>query len=282
MPVVHVLGNLILFGLFIAIGVWLSRSKRGAVIGVGLSGLVALLSVVLAVRPGWAVTVLPYENLTYYDNVYPLAFGLFAPCVWAFINTFGQGVRMVFWCGLLFVLSLFPFRYHIAPLSHSGGTSIDADGVCRQSDDYNCSAAALVTMLRMYGVDCTEAEAIVLAGTKDGQGTEALGLYRALRHFDDEVQGSARINHFEADELLTHPGPAIILVGLPSRGRAHNAAAYGRQNNWVANFYHDVVYLGIDPDDPQRVLIADPDMGIESWRQSDLRFLYRGQAVMYE
>jgi hypothetical protein len=43
-----------------------------------------------------------------------------------------------------------------------------------------------------------------------------------------------------------------------------------------------LVYLGPDPDRRQHVLVADPDVGLKSRRVSDLRFLFRGQAVMYE
>ncbi|MEZ6193047.1 MAG: hypothetical protein R3C45_17380 [Phycisphaerales bacterium] len=45
--------------------------------------------------------------------------------------------------------------------------------------------------------------------------------------------------------------------------------------------YHDVVFMGSDPDDPDRVLIADPDMGLESWPVEHMRYLFRGVAVMY-
>ena len=282
MPTIHIIGNLTLFALAAVVGWHLSRRKRTALIGIGLAGAVALASLILALRPGWAVTVLPFSDLTFYDNIYPLAFGLFFPCVWPFVDTSARRVRMALWCTLMLGLALIPYRFNIATPATSGGTFIDHDGVCIQSFDYNCSAASVVTLLRHYGVETTEAKAIVLAGTKDGKGTEALGLYRALRHYEDQVQADVTIEHGSADTLLKSPGPAIILVGLPNRGRPPEAAAYGKRNNWPPGFFHDVVYLGLDPDDEDFVRIADPDVGLERWRVTDIQFLYRGQAVRYE
>jgi len=281
MPTLHILGNLLLICLAVLLGWSLSRRKKTALVGIGLSGVVGLASLILAIRPGWAVTVMPFDDLTFYDNIYPLAFGLFFPCVWHFVDTSARRVRMALWCALLLGLTLVPFRYNAAAMATSGGTFIDQDGVCIQSYDYNCSAASVVTLLRHYGVECTEAEAIALAGTKDGKGTEALGLYRALRHYESQARADVIIQHGSADALLNSTGPAIILVGLPNRGRPPEAAAYGRLNNWPPGFFHDVVYLGLDPDDPNYVRIADPDVGMERWRVTDIHFLYRGQAVRY-
>lgn len=283
MPSVHILGNLLLIAVFGFLGWALARRKRSAIVGIGLSGLAALLSVVIAVRPDLVVAVVPYHDLTFYDNLYPLAIVLFVPCVWHFVNTRALRVRMVFWCGLLFVMSLHPYSYHIAPLAESGGTFIDDDGVCRQTSDYTCSAASVVTLLRTYDVQASEAEAVELARTKEGKGTESLGLYRALRHYADRVDGHVTtVRRISMDELLNRTEPAIILVGLPSLGRSRAAAAFGRENNWPIGIYHDVVYMGPDPEHTGRVLIADPDVGLESWPTDHLRYLFRGQAVMYD
>ncbi len=285
MPTVHVIGNAFLIVLFAVLGWRLARSRNGAILGILISGGVAFIALIIAIRPDIIVMFVPYRDLTFYDNLYPLAGALFFPCVWWFVKTRGQRVRMVLWCGLLFVLSLQPYSYHLAKQAPSFGTNIDKDGVCRQTSDYNCSAASIVTLLHTYGVECTEDQAIELARTKWGKGTEGLGLYRALRHFEDQKPlfgCKTRLTHLSLEQLLQSTEPAIILVGLPSRGNAPNAAAYGRQNDWMPGFYHDVVFIGLDPDDNNRTLIADPDMGIESWPIADLRFLFRGQAVMYE
>ncbi len=90
------------------------------------------------------------------------------------------------------------------------------------------------------------------------------------------------IGHITMGELLRRTDPAIILVGLPRYGQSHTASAFGRDNNWPTGIYHDVVFMGMDPDHQDRVLIADPDMGLESWPVDHLGYLFRGVAVMYE
>lgn len=283
MPVPHIFGNLLLVAMFAMAGWLLSRKKRTAIAGIGLSGLAASVSVVIAVRPDLIVAVVPYRDLVFYDNLYPLAIVLFVPCVWYFVNSRALRVRMVLWCGLLFAMSLLPYGDHFAPPVTSGKTHIDADGVCRQSSDFTCSAASVVTLLHAYEVSASEAQVIDLAQTKRGKGTQGLGVYRAIRHYADQIEGrSATIKHIALDELMQRTEPAIILVGLPSRGRTRAASAFGRDNNWPIGIYHDVVFMGPDPEHADRVLIADPDMGMERWPVDHLRYLFRGQAVMYE
>lgn len=46
-----------------------------------------------------------------------------------------------------------------------------ADGVCRQSTDYTCVAASLVTVLQKYGIETSEGEMARLSYTGVGQGT---------------------------------------------------------------------------------------------------------------
>jgi len=284
MPLIHVVGNTALITLSLVAGMWLAKRRRTALIGVGLSGLIVLLGVLIARRPGWAVAILPLSDLVFYDNLYPVGAVLFVPCIWRFVKPRRRAlrVRMAIWCGLACLLCLVPYQDHLTADAVSGGTIFNLEGVCIQSYEYNCSAASMVTLLKLHGVDCTEAEAVDLARTKEGRGTEALGLYRALRAFEPEVKKRAVIRHGSADDLLQTEGPAIILVGLPGGGRSSAAAAYGKRNNWPAGFYHDVLYLGLDPADPNYVRIADPDVGMERWRVEDIRFLYRGQSLMYE
>lgn len=282
MPTIHVLGNLLLIITLGSLGWWLSRRSGSAVIGIGLSGLLALMAVLIAVRPDLIVKLVPFRDLAFYQNLYPSTVVLFVPCAWRFVRTRSQRVRMAVWCALLFVMSFQPYTYPLAAQARSGGTHIDSDGVCMQSNDYTCSAASVVTLLGTYGVEATEADAIDWARTKHKKGTQSLGLYRALRHYADHVGGrDAVVGHITLEALLERTEPAIVLVGLPSRGRSVASAAFGRDNNWPIGIYHDVVFMGMDPEHPGRVLIADPDMGLESWPVEHLGYLFRGVSVMY-
>jgi hypothetical protein len=283
MPTVHIFGNLSILVLAASVGWFLSRRKATALAGIGLSGFSSALAVLLAVRPDIVVGLVPYSDMAFYSNFYPVTVALFVPCAFAFVKTRRQRARMAVWCGLLFLMSFKPYDYHFFPLAQSPMTVIDGDGVCRQTSDYTCSAAALVTFLGLYEVDITEADAIVMARTRSGHGTMSLGLFRALG-IQAERAGDYRasLGHLTADELINRNGPAIILVGLPARGQTRAAAAFGRNNNWPIGIYHDVVFMGTDPDRNGHVLIADPDMGLESWPIDHLEYLFRGVAVMYE
>lgn len=283
MPNVHIIGNLLILVLAGTVGWFLSRRKGTALLGIGLSGISCALAVLLAVRPDIVVRLIPYSDMAFYSNFYPMTIALFVPCAFAFVKTRRQRLRMAVWCILLFLMSFKPYDYHFFPLAQSPMTIVDGDGVCRQSSDYTCSAASLVTFLRLYEVDITEADAIEMARTRSGHGTMSLGLFRALSIQAKHAGGyRAAIGHMTTEELLNRNGPAIILVGLPARGQSHAAAAFGRSNNWPTDIYHDVVFLGTDPDHNDRVLIADPDMGLESWPIDHLEYLFRAVAVMYE
>lgn len=277
------MGNLWILILAGAVGWLMSRRKGAALVGIGLSGVSCVLAVLLAIRPDVVVRLIPYSDLTFYSNLYPLTIVLFVPCAFAFVKTRRQRLRMTVWCTLLFLMSFKLYDHHYYSLAESPVTMIDGDGVCRQSNDYTCSAASLVTYLRLYEVGITEAQAIEMARTKSGHGTTSLGLYRALRiQAEDAGDRHTTIYHITTGELLRRNAPAIILVGLPSRGQSSSAAAFGRDNNWPAGVYHDVVFMGTDPDHDGRVLIADPDMGLESWPVDHLEYLFRSVAVMYE
>src|SRR5215471_20022654 len=51
-------------------------------------------------------------------------------------------------------------------------TRVDANGVCRQSNDYTCAPAAAVTALRKLGLPAEEGELAILAHTSSLTGTE--------------------------------------------------------------------------------------------------------------
>jgi len=80
-------------------------------------------------------------------------------------------------------MSVWPFlapafnRNYLAQLQ----TKIDADGVCRQSNDYNCGPAAAVTALRRLDLAADEGEIAILAHTSSATGTPPDILSRALQ-----------------------------------------------------------------------------------------------------
>lgn len=139
--------------------------------------------------------------------------------------------------------SVWPF---LAPafnrrLQASFKANIDADGICRQSTEYNCGPAAAVTALRHFGLPALEGEIAILAHTSTAIGTppdllsDALqrrfaqdGLTSDYRHFSSVselnqdgimlavIKFGFLVDHYVAVLEATE---AAIVVGDPFRGR---------------------------------------------------------------
>lgn len=89
-------------------------------------------------------------------------------------------------CALMVVLtamSVVPFLAPAFNRSYLTGlkTRFDADGVCRQSNEYTCGPAAAVTALHKLGVPAEEGETAILAHTSSLTGTEPDVLAKVLQ-----------------------------------------------------------------------------------------------------
>jgi len=60
-------------------------------------------------------------------------------------------------------------------------TNMDSDGICRQSNEYNCGPAAAVTALRKLGFPAEEGQLAILARTSSAVGTPPDMLAKALQ-----------------------------------------------------------------------------------------------------
>jgi len=69
-------------------------------------------------------------------------------------------------------------------------TSIDGDGICRQSNEYSCGPAAAVTALRTLGFPAEEGQLAILARTTSATGTPP------------DMLASALQNHYGKDGLI--------------------------------------------------------------------------------
>jgi hypothetical protein len=90
---------------------------------------------------------------------------------------------------IVFQMSVWPV---LAPAFNRGylarlQTRIDGNGICRQSNDYNCGPAAAVTALRRLGFHAGEGEIAILAHTSTAVGTSPDILARELQsHYGKE------------------------------------------------------------------------------------------------
>jgi predicted double-glycine peptidase len=79
--------------------------------------------------------------------------------------------------------SVLPFLMPVFAYAHLSGleTKIDHDGVCLQSNEYNCGPAAAVTILRKIGIPAEEGELALRAHTTRFSGTPIDSLCAAIR-----------------------------------------------------------------------------------------------------
>jgi hypothetical protein len=281
MPGIHIAGN-VLFGLMcLAAGILLARRKKtGANIGLGLAAFIFLGHFVLNARPDLHLRFLPSPDLIFYTNLFPFAVLMAVPCFGALSKSRGQKARVAVLAAALIILSLFDYRYFLAPLAETRGTIIDQNGICLQTSNDTCSAAAAVTLLNLYGIDATEQQVVDVALTKKGRGTRHLGLVRALSLLTvEQSHGFVRIEKMTVNELVAFNHPAIIRVGVPKHPVLTVHRELVKKYNWTPGFVHDVVFLGVDPNDANYVWIGEPQFGLERWPIRHLRALYDGFAV---
>ena len=140
-------------------------------------------------------------------------------------------------------MSLWPFLAPAFNRAHLAGliTQIDGNGICRQSNDYDCGPAAAVTALRKLGFPAEEGQIAIWAHTSSATGTPPdilaqtlqdhygrQGLtseYRVFKDWNDLKKGGGLtlvvIRYtFWVDHYLTvlEVADDHILAGDPSRG----------------------------------------------------------------
>ncbi len=130
-----------------------------------------------------------------------------------------------------------------------------------QSQDYSCVPAACTTSLRMLGVQTTEREMAALTETRAGSGATLL---RALNGVSARLEGTgieAQLLEPTYKQLINLEPP--ILTPL----------------QYEATRLHMVTLLQVRPD---RVVIADPQIGIEFIGRREFETLYRGQVIAFD
>ena len=119
---------------------------------------------------------------------------------------------------VVFATAVWPFlatafnRKHLVSLH----TNIDSEGICRQSNQYNCGPAAAVTGLRRLGFTAEEGEIAILAHTSTAIGTPPDILAAALREKYGGQGLVCEYRHFKSIiELRNAPITlAVIKFGL--------------------------------------------------------------------
>lgn len=140
-------------------------------------------------------------------------------------------------------------------------THFDADGVCRQSNDYLCGPAAAVTALRMLGVEAEEGEIALLAHTTRFSGTETDILAEVLQRRYASLGLKATYRHFHSiDDMV---GAFITIARMK----------YGV----LVDHYVTVVKITAD-----EVRVADPWTGLQTWKRETFTEDWRYTGVVLE
>jgi predicted double-glycine peptidase len=84
------------------------------------------------------------------------------------------------------------------------------DGVCRQTTDYTCVAASLVTLLHTYGITATETEMARLSYTEIGSGSTDTRAVCALQRKLAGQPVNVRYEHMDFDRLRQLNRPCMV------------------------------------------------------------------------
>lgn len=230
----------------------------------------------LSGRLHWA-SVLPFTDVIYWSNWMPAILGLTAG-----VATTAPGLNR--WhrpatIGLLLALGIGFLAGPVARplLAPTGVTRIQSvgwrDGVCLQSHESSCGAAAAATLLAQFDIDVDETTMIRECWTS-ALGTEPLGLYRGLSRAGRI--GDHRAVPTSRDPLRWKAGnqlPNVAIVKL----KKLNPTDY--LTNWFGAQHerHAVVVLGRSESGNWR--IADPAVGLTEWSHDRLRRRFTGEAI---
>jgi hypothetical protein len=148
-------------------------------------------------------------------------------------------------------------------------------GICRQTSNASCSAAAAATILHACRIESSEREMANLCLTRE-DGTTNLGLYRGLKLKTARTDWKLLpISGGTIDDLrASGPGPMLLSVELlPGEPLAPRYEQWG----WGVGSPHSVVLFRFLPN--KQIEIGDPDTGRERWSLEDLEVLWHGDGI---
>ncbi|HEX5221540.1 MAG TPA: cysteine peptidase family C39 domain-containing protein [Verrucomicrobiae bacterium] len=158
-------------------------------------------------------------------------------------------------------MSVWPFLAPAFNYSHLAGlkTRFDADGICLQSNDYNCGPAAAVTALRKLGLPAEEGELAILAHTSSATGTPPDILARALQA------------HYAMEGLVSDYRVFRSVDELRDGGLTLAVIKYGF---WLD---HYVTVLNVTD---QEVVVGDPSHGLRTFTHQEFQDKWRFEGVV--
>lgn len=215
---------------------------------------------------------LPVPAAVVLGNLVPVFVGVVVGLVWG-----AAGVHVTRAAPLLTALVAVLLRVMYVPLLRHAPQCEDVwkDGVCIQTTQATCGAAATATLLEHYGMATTEAEMARLCLTSP-EGTLRLGMYRGLLRETAGTPWTVEVFSGDVAKLRSvADDPVILFVGL-RRGQRVDPR-YAREWGWTPGLRHTVVLFGFTGDG--RIEIGDPSVGREKWSVEALDVLWDGKGL---
>jgi hypothetical protein len=273
-------GLVVLGGLTIALfagSLWCSY-RMGRV----LSDLLAMLVVAVMffyIRHLWydvrLTQILPYSNLIVIGNWLPPLAGLLGGFAWRRI--YGRVYRKAFCTSALAVAAGYAAVLPILGEPPVCFNEWDRDGICLQTTMHTCTAASAATLLRLHGIDATEAEMAALCLTREG--TTWMGLYRGLKHKTRGTRWDVEVIECSAADIPDEPTrPMILSVGLDAEAAAQHESRVAEWG-WRPGRGHSVLLLGKRGSGNFKIADPAPGYGIEIWSSENLAEFFQGTAV---
>ena len=170
-------------------------------------------------------------------------------------------------CLLMFVFitwfSILPFFAPILIKNRLSSikTTLDSDGVCRQSTSYTCGPAAAVTALGKLGLSADEGELAVLSYSSPVIGTLPVCLTSALQSRYGSEGLKCQYRRFETIEQLKNTGVTLAVVKI------------------AFLLDHCLAVLNVTDD---IVTVADPLTGVRSMSREQFEKIWRYSGIVIE
>lgn len=220
---------------------------------------------------------LPFSNVVIVGNWQPLAVALLAGLAWRSMP--GSARRKSVLVVPLVLIGAYKWT---APLLATPPRLQDrwSQGVCLQTSQASCSAAAAATLLRAHGIDADEPEMARLCLTGPA-GTTMHGLYRGLRLKTQQTPWDVQFFSCDLADLRDRcaGGPVMLSVRLDDKPGVD--PRYKNDWHWTPGVSHTVVLFGFDEGHDDRVIIGDPSVGREFWSTENLHVLWHGEGLRF-
>ena len=216
---------------------------------------------------------LPVSNLIIVGNALPLVAGFLAGVLWKRINHWRRIVGVAALAVVGGYAAVFPLLGTV-PVCRETWTE---NGICLQTTAATCTPACAATLLKIHGINATEAEMARLCLTRS-RGTNWAGLYHALKRKTEGTPLDVKVVFGSPQELMDHlPGPVILSVGLPLD--TEPSSFYRTKWIWNPGEEHSIILQGYTQKGLLQIIDPNPRIVYELWTRKDLAVLWRRQGM---